>query len=744
MILIDKLNKSEQSFLELEQLINLFDVESFISYEIINLVIYLLSRGFFFQQVDSYKICFLHLIKLAPNSKEFQRQWLDKCHTLLENMKTNNIFFTFNQIDDLICDILFSQAYSKDFAFNILKLVQKGCFNIENDSDTFNYFSYWLSLLSINFLTCIEEVEEKSKKKEIITKGDLFSMDEEKSENEKAKQILWKLNLRDSSLIFNQTDCISFTPSTNDCQSTIYSPIAFANIVKQTGQIYDIYFIWPIGFIPDTKIVWRVDKFTGFIPFRRQIDSLKLQCKEPNHLSQFIIKSWYESVKPTNDDNFKLDIANDYNSYNEKICNFNQKFVNEFFFLKEGNDSQKEAVNFSVSNAITLIHGPPGTGKTEVACEIIAQWNSRGDERILIVAETNEAVNNIMKKLISKNFDKEKILRIGLTDKLDNELNQYSLENIYCSKFSSKNINQFGMDKKKVIKKRLLKIINNSRVIFTTCSSSMLTYLDDINFKYLLVDEAAQVFEPALMMPLSHRCEVMCLIGDHKQLPPLVQNETIKKELSKSLFERLLDLSYIKKTMLNVQYRMNPDIAAFSSREFYGGKLENGLVTQKDRKGLIFPGEHFPTSIRFEDVDSGFEENLGNSKQNKKEAESLRKIILSIKSIDRTIRDEQIGIITAYSAQVKLLKEILKDFNITINTVDGFQGQEREIILYSAVRANKYQDVGFLDDERRFNVTMTRAKRLLVVVGNRKTLEANKLWQKWIDFINSNKNKWKK
>ncbi|CAF0708569.1 unnamed protein product [Brachionus calyciflorus] len=729
-ILIEKLNKNEQSCQEMEQLINLYDNESFISYEIINLVIYLLSRGCFFQQLDSYKICFLYLIKLAPNSKEFQRQWLDKCFTLLESMKQNNMFFTINQIDDLICDILFSQAYSKDFTFDLLKLIKKGCFRIENDLNNFNinYFSYWLSLLTMDLLTCIEEVEDISKKKEIITKGDLFRIDEEN--NESNKHTLWKLNLNDSSLIFSQTDCISFTPLTNDCQSTKYSPIAFANIVKQTGLIYDIYFIWPTGFIPDTKTVWRVDKFTGFIPFRRQIDSLKLQTNEANDLSQFLMKSWYHSIDSNSDNNsINLDIENDYNNLNRKSCNCNQKIgVNEFFFLKEGNASQKEAVNLSQSNAISLIHGPPGTGKTEVACEIIAQWNSKADEKILVVAETNEAVNNIMKKLISKNFDKEKILRIGLTDKLDAVMNQYSLEKIYCSKHGSKNINEYGMQKKNVVK-----IINKSRVVFTTCSSSMLTYLDGINFKYLLVDEAAQVFEPALMMPLSRGCEVICLIGDHKQLPPLVKNESNKIELSKSLFERLLSLSYIKKTMLNVQYRMHPDIAAFSSREFYDGRLENGLVTQTERKGLIFPGEKFPTSIRFKDVYLGLEKNLGSSKQNKMEADSIKELIICIKSIDKTIRDEHIGIITAYSAQVKLLKEILKGFNITINTVDGFQGQEREIILYSAVRANNYQDVGFLDDERRFNVTMTRAKRLLVVVGNRKTLVTSRLWQKWID-----------
>jgi regulator of nonsense transcripts 1 len=296
-------------------------------------------------------------------------------------------------------------------------------------------------------------------------------------------------------------------------------------------------------------------------------------------------------------------------------------------------------------------------------------------------------------------------------------------------------MDEFGMDKKKVDQ-----ILKNARVVFSTCSSTMLAYLSQVKFKYLLVDEAAQALEPSLMMPLSHECEVICLIGDHKQLPPLVKNEAIKDELGKSLFERLFNFKCIQKTMLNVQYRMHPDIAAFPSAQFYGNKLENSKSVLNDRKGIVFPGEEKPRSILFIHIERSFEERYGKSKVNYDEADKIKELIEFIdKSKAPKILEREIGVITAYSGQVKILKETLSKYkDLTVNTVDGFQGQEREVIIYSAVRANANRDVGFLSDERRFNVAMTRAKRLLVVVGNRRTLETNQLWKSWIDWMCQN------
>jgi regulator of nonsense transcripts 1 len=202
-----------------------------------------------------------------------------------------------------------------------------------------------------------------------------------------------------------------------------------------------------------------------------------------------------------------------------------------------------------------------------------------------------------MLKLIAKDFDKTKILRLGIADKVNEKLNEFTLEKLYDSK-------------NRIDKKKALKLINKSQVIFTTCSSTMLSYLDEVNVKYLLVDEATQAFEPSLMMPLSHGCEKMCLIGDHKQLPPLVKNKNVKEELSNTLFERMLKLGFIKRVMLNTQYRMNPAIAEFSSKEFYESKLLNARLTETNRKGMQFSWEKTLKSILFIDMPQSLEKML--------------------------------------------------------------------------------------------------------------------------------------
>lgn len=338
-----------------------------------------------------------------------------------------------------------------------------------------------------------------------------------------------------------------------------------------------------------------------------------------------------------------------------------------------------------------------------------------------------------MLKLLSKGFKSESIIRLGFNEKLDsNDLSIFTLENIYSKRYGHKSMSEFGMDKKKVSS-----LMNKYRIVFTTCSSTMLNCLNEIKFKYLLVDEASQAFEATLIMPLLHGCEVMCLIGDHKQLPPLVKNEKIKEELEKTLFERLFKLKFIKNVMLNIQYRMNPDIASFISKEFYNDNLLNDSITLAQREAIkIFDEEKtlIKKSIYFINVTNGLESKFESSKQNTHEAQLIKQLINNLKLNNKKIKDEDIGILTAYSGQVRLLNEVLKDFKVTINTVDGFQGQEKDVIFYSCVRSNKYNDVGFLNDERRFNVAMTRAKRLLLVIGNKKTLEKDRLWSKWMIF----------
>ena len=349
-ISIEKLNKNESIDSEISSILKLFEKDSMISYEIMNLILYFLKKDCSFNNIDSYKQCFINLVNISPKSIQFQRDWLDKCFILLENMKIKEKCFTIDDLVDLICEILFANVCRELFPTDLLNLIKVNCFKIAN-TNGFNgeYFCYWSSLLAINLITEIEELENEmtSKNADRFVKGDLFKIDEED---------MWILNLRDGSFIFNHTDSIALTPIT-DGKICPFNPIVFAQIVKQTGLIYDIFFIWPKEIKIDPNLVWRVDKFPGFTSFKRQLDALKANFEQSNPLSQFLMKSWFETMK-CNNENSMLNLKAEFNQINKRNTeiNNNENYF-EFIYMKNGNDSQKRAVFLANSNVLTLVHG---------------------------------------------------------------------------------------------------------------------------------------------------------------------------------------------------------------------------------------------------------------------------------------------------------------------------------------------------------------------------------------------------
>ncbi|XP_078588165.1 regulator of nonsense transcripts 1-like [Branchiostoma floridae x Branchiostoma japonicum] len=256
-----------------------------------------------------------------------------------------------------------------------------------------------------------------------------------------------------------------------------------------------------------------------------------------------------------------------------------------------------------------------------------------------------------------------------------------------------------------------------------------------MTFSRVLVDEAAQATEPAVLCALSHGCQQVCLIGDDQQLPPLVQSEDAQ-ELKISLFERWRGQK-LRVHLLDTQYRMHPAISAFPSQHFYNGQIKDGIEAS-DRPlpaGFNWPNQNMPVS--FVNVSSR-ETSRGTSKFNDEEV----KIVIAVTKRlleGGDIREDDIGIVSPYKAQIKKITEGL-DRNISVRSVDGFQGQERDVIIFSAVRANEGGYVGFLNDPRRMNVLLTRAKRGLLVVGDGKTLEkGSDDWNKWIQWVRENK-----
>lgn len=228
--------------------------------------------------------------------------------------------------------------------------------------------------------------------------------------------------------------------------------------------------------------------------------------------------------------------------------------------------------------------------------------------------------------------------------------------------------------------------------------------------------------------------------GDDQQLPPMVLCELAKGPnlLSTSMFSRLRQVGFPVR-MLDIQYRMHPSIASFPSRQFYEGKLQSG-VSGDDRKapdGFNWPNKSVPV-VFLTTPNSAEEMTKASSKQNAFEAKQVSEIVLDLLKA-KDVTEDQIGIITPYRAQLKLISETKQLQNISIRTVDGFQGQERDVIVFSAVRCNEHGNVGFLDDEKRMNVLLTRARRGLIVIGNKQTLGKCDLWQKWIDWVEENK-----
>lgn len=255
--------------------------------------------------------------------------------------------------------------------------------------------------------------------------------------------------------------------------------------------------------------------------------------------------------------------------------------------------------------------------------------------------------------------------------------------------------------------------------------------LKRIAFTSVLLDEAAQATEPSVLVPFLHGAMRLCLVGDHKQLPATVLSRDAELHgLSTSLFDRLQNAG-AKLHMLKTQFRMHPGLSTYWSAAFYNSEVGAGL-SAADRPppvGITWPVQG--VGLLFVPCE-GEEQHEGTSHANMREAQTVVQVIhLLLAGSD--VQPEGIGIITPYNAQVRMLREMLRDAPaIEINSVDGFQGREKDVIVVSTVRASEAGTTGFLSDARRMNVTVTRAKRGLVVCGNSQTLQRDRSWGPWL------------
>ena len=435
------------------------------------------------------------------------------------------------------------------------------------------------------------------------------------------------------------------------------------------------------------------------------------------------------------------------------------------------NRTQEEAVNKVLhAKDVAIVHGPPGTGKTTTLVEAIYETLHR-ENQVLVCAQSNMAVDWISEKLVDRGVS---VLRIGNPNRVNDKMLSFTYERRfeshpdYTQLWSiRKAIRElYGRIRKSADRENIRTKINSlkdrateleirinealfseARVIACTLAGSANRVLTGLKFGTVLIDEAAQALEAACWMAI-RKADRVILAGDHCQLPPTVKNpEALRGGLGYTLMQAIVKNRPETVSLLKVQYRMNDEIMRFSSRWFYGGMLESAPEV-KYRSILDFdtPIEWINT----EGMDCNEEfvgENYG--RINKSEAElSVAQLKAYIQKIgkERFLEERiDVGLISPYKAQVQYLRQLIRRDNffkpyrpaITINTVDGFQGQERDVILISLVRANEDGQIGFLNDLRRMNVAMTRARMKLIILGDASTLTRHAFYEALYRYIES-------
>jgi ATP-dependent RNA/DNA helicase IGHMBP2 len=421
------------------------------------------------------------------------------------------------------------------------------------------------------------------------------------------------------------------------------------------------------------------------------------------------------------------------------------------------NESQQQAVIAITQNeSITIVHGPPGTGKTTTLIEAIYQL-VKDDEKVLVSAPSNTAVDNIAKGLLLKGIN---ILRVGNATKTDEAIFSHTAEGKLANSKQQKEIKQlkiraeefrkmalkykrsFGKAEReqrnllfkevKNIRTEIKKIqAYNEEKLFTEASVVLGTPIglndapiSNLHFKTLVIDEAGQCIEPLAwtIFPLADK---YVLAGDHFQLPPTVlSNEAAKLGFNKSILEVAIET--VKNIfLLNVQYRMKESIAGFSSHYFYKGLLQTAAHLNNTGTHITF----------IDTAGSGFNEVHGKdgmSLQNEGELQIVQKIIET-----EMLEPTTTAFISPYSGQVAAAKEVLPT-QMRISTIDSFQGQEKETIILSLVRSNEDGDIGFLKDYRRMNVAITRAKEQLFVIGDSATIGGDNFYNSFLTYIEQN------
>ena len=454
-----------------------------------------------------------------------------------------------------------------------------------------------------------------------------------------------------------------------------------------------------------------------------------------------------------------------------------------FYNTPKLNDSQQSAVNKILSaNELAIVHGPPGTGKTTTLVEAIKALVKQDKKQILVVAPSNTAVDLLSEKLSDQGLNvlrvgnparvSERLMSLTLDSKMTGHASMKEIKNLKKQANEFKNMahkykRSFGKaerDQRKALfdeAHRIMKdvgkaeqyiiddLVSKAQVITATLVGANHYTVRNLKFHTVVIDEAGQALEPACWIPILKSQKVV-LAGDHCQLSPTIKsNEAAKKGLAITLLEKCISLHPESVVLLQEQYRMNESIMGYSSKVFYEDKLRAHASVARH---VLFDND---APLAFIDTAGcGFDEKLeGTSSTNPEEASFLFKhlniLVTELESqpginfVNGVIESfPTIAIISPYKQQIHILKDQLVHTpslqkygdKISVNTIDSFQGQERDIVYISMVRSNPEGEIGFLADIRRMNVAMTRARKKLVVIGDSATLSGLPFYSDFITY----------
>lgn len=562
-------------------------------------------------------------------------------------------------------------------------------------------------------------------------------------------------------------------------------PVMFFKVKNEEGKVKNstlkyFSFTGTVNYVDGDRMVITVPDSAPLLDLQQATEEIGIQLSFDETSYKLMFEALDRTMKAKNN---RLAYLRDLFYSHQKAA----KFTFEPMRFPWLNPTQEKAVNEVLwAKDVAIVHGPPGTGKTTTLVEAINE-TLRRESQVLVCAQSNMAVDWISEKLVDRGVN---VLRIGNPTRVNDKMLGFTYERRFEAHPDypqlwaiRKAIRELRKNRKKGsesyhqklerLKSRATELeirinselLGEARVIACTLVGSAHRLLEGMKFGTLFIDEAAQALEAACWIPMRRATRVI-LAGDHCQLPPTVKSiAALRAGLGKTLMERIAENKPEVVTLLKIQYRMNEEIMRFSSDWFYHGEVESApqikyrsiLEDDSPITWIDTSNEENQVTIEGDDVTSGekrddmnfHEQFVGESfgRINKAEADltllTLAEYLTQVGK--RRVLEESIdvGIISPYRAQVQYLKRLLKKYEffkpyrrlISVNTVDGFQGQERDVILISLVRSNDEGQIGFLKDLRRMNVAMTRARMKLIILGDKSTMTKHPFYQKLWEYV---------